>query len=363
MIKLIPMVKYRLRGDNVRRENNFWKYVDRIIEDGIEQRIYPGAVLIVGLKDVILYEKAYGTLDGVKKVSIDTIYDLASLTKVIATTTAIMRLFGEGRIFLYDKVGDFINVEGEKAEITIFELLSHTSGLQPYSELWRLLRGKDLKEEILKIQPTCKGKMQYSCLNFITLMSIVESIAGDDFDSYIEKLLELPNTCFNPKNVENCAPTSEREGRRLRGEPDDELSYYLGGVSGNAGLFSTAKDIHIFVNRLLDGYYVSRNVVDLFTQTVVYESGNKDNRRHLGWMVPISGGSAGDFAHEKMFGHTGFTGTSLWITPEGLHVILLTNKGFYDRWNEKMQRVRALVHNVVFANFDVRNGDYYGKDR
>lgn len=349
----------------MKRENNFWEHVDRIINDGIAQKIYPGAVLVVGLKDVTLYEKTYGTIDGVKKTSVNTIYDLASLTKVIATTTAIMKLFEEGRLSLYDKVGDFIDVEREKSEITIFELLSHTSGLQPYSDLWRLLRGEDLKQEILKIQPTCKGKMQYSCLNFITLMSIVEHITGENFDSYIERLLEIPNTHFNPKDVENCAPTSEREGKRLKGQPDDELAYYLGGVGGNAGLFSTAKDMHTFVSRLLEGYYVSKNVVDLFTQTIIHEPANpssKENRRHLGWMVPLPGGSAGDFAHEKMFGHTGFTGTSLWITPDGLHVILLTNKGFYDRWNEKMQRVRALVHNVVFANFGVKNGDGYAKN-
>jgi len=328
---------------------NLWSNVDRIIQSGIESKIYPGAVLLVGTENETLYEKTYGTVDEIKSTDVNTIYDLASLTKVIATTTGIMKLFEEGYLNLYDKVGHFLDVEGEKANITIFELLTHTSGMQPYSDLWRILKGEDLKREVLRIQPTCKGKMQYSCLNFITLMAIVEKITNESFDSYVSKLLNLPDTCFKPKDIECCAPTSEREGKRLRGEPDDELAYYLGGVSGNAGLFSTVRDIHTFVKRLLSGEYVTKNVVRLFTQTLVQDPADPSFKRHIGWMAPVKGGSTGDFGNETMFGHTGFTGTSLWITKEGLHVIFLTNKVFYNRWDDRIQRIRTLLHNVIFS--------------
>ncbi|MCX7653829.1 MAG: beta-lactamase family protein [Fervidobacterium sp.] len=322
--------------------------VSRIIESGICQKIYPGAVLLVGFNEDILYEKNYGTLDEVEPVKQDTLYDLASLTKVIATTTAIMKLFEEGNISLNDMVGDFLEVTQEKGQITIFELLTHTSGLQPYSNLWRIFRGDELKKELLNIQPTCRGKMQYSCLNFITLMAIVEKITGKSFDEYIHQLIGIDDLRFNPQ-VERCAPTSERDGKRLKGLPDDELAYYLRGVSGNAGLFGTARAIHKFVARLYNEYYVSKNVMNLFTQTIVCDPSDPSNKRHIGWMAPVKGGSSGDFGNDSMFGHTGFTGTSLWCTREGLHVIFLTNKGFYQRWEDKIQRIRRLIHNVIFS--------------
>lgn len=331
-------------------KRTFWERVDSIINAAINDKIFPGAVLLVGNLSGVIYEKAYGTLDGVTPTQLTTLYDLASITKVVATTTAVMRLFEEGKLTLNDNVGLFLDVPDEKGKVTVFELLTHTSGIQPYSELWRILRGQQLKSEIIRIQPTCRGKMQYSCLNFVTLMAIVEQITGENFDDYVHNLLNLPDTSFKPKDIQRCAPTSEREGKRLRGEPDDELAYYMGGVSGNAGLFSTARDIHTFVIRLLNGEYVTKNVVRLFTETLVPDPSDPNTKRHLGWMAPVKGGSSGDFGNDRMFGHTGFTGTSLWITPEGLHVILLTNKGFYDRWDQRIQRIRMLVHNVIFAN-------------
>jgi len=331
-------------------KTNFWKRVDEIIYSGIDEKVFPGAVLLVGDLNGVIYEKAYGTLDEETPVELSTMYDLASITKVIATTTAVMKLLEEGRLTLSDSVGLFLDVPEEKAKVTIFELLTHTSGIQPYSDLWRILRGEQLKNEVIRIQPTCRGKMQYSCLNFITLMAIVEQITSQSFDTYVLSLLDLPNTLFRPREVERCAPTSVRDGKRLRGEPDDELAYYMGGVSGNAGLFSTARDIHTYVLRLLKGEYVTKNVLKLFTETLVQDPSDPNTKRHLGWMAPVKGGSSGDFGNERMFGHTGFTGTSLWITPEGLHVILLTNKCFYDRWDQRIQRIRMLVHNVIFAN-------------
>lgn len=329
--------------------------IDRIVEEGLN-RIYPGATLLIGWPDEIVYEKAYGTLDLERKTSIDTIYDLASLTKVVTTTTAVMKLFSEGLLHLHDTIGRFINIEKPKADVTIKHLLSHTSGMQPYSELWKYLRGKELLEEILKIQPIEEAgkKIIYSCLNFITLMAIVEKITGQSFDEFIYSIFEplgMHSTKFSPGPSENIAPTSERDGKRLAGLPDDELAYYLGGVSGNAGLFSNVKDLFKFMSALLKGEIVPKRVVKLFTQTIVETTGGK---RHLGWMCPSSGTSSGDVLGEKAFGHSGFTGTTIWCREDGLFVIFLTNKGFIKRHEDEIMRVRILLHNVVFLNLEER---------
>ncbi|MCS7175517.1 serine hydrolase domain-containing protein [Pseudothermotoga sp.] len=332
-----------------------FRNVDRIVEEHLN-KIYPGATLLIGWPDEIVYEKAYGTLDFERRTSIDTIYDLASLTKVVATTTAVMKLFSEGYLHLYDTVGRFINTEKPKSDITIKQLLSHTSGMQPYSELWKYLKGKELLGEILKIQPIEEPgkKIIYSCLNFITLMAIIEKIAQRSFDDFVYDIFEplgMQNTKFSPGQNQDIAPTSEREGKRLVGFPDDELAYYLGGVSGNAGLFSNVKDLFRFMSALLKGEIVPRQVVRLFTQTVVEASNGK---RHLGWMCPSSNTSSGDVLTEKAFGHSGFTGTTIWCREDGLFVIFLTNKGFIKRHEDEITRVRILLHNLVFSSISER---------
>jgi len=334
------------------REKLF-RSIDRIVEEGLN-RIYPGATLLIAWPDEIVYEKAYGTLDFERKTNLETVYDLASLTKVVATTTAVMKLFAEGYLHLHDRVGRFINVEKPKGDITILQLLSHTSGMQPYSELWKYLRGKELLEEILKIQPIEEAgkKIVYSCLNFITLMAVVERITDQRFDEFVYSIfepLQMKHTRFSPGHGENIAPTSEREGKRLVGLPDDELAYYLGGVSGNAGLFSNVKDLYRFMSALLKGEIVPKPVVKLFTQTVIEASNGK---RHLGWMCPAGGTSSGDMLTDRAFGHSGFTGTTIWCRQDGLFVIFLTNKGFIKRFEEEIMRIRALLHNVVFSSIE-----------
>ncbi|AEH50135.1 serine hydrolase domain-containing protein [Pseudothermotoga thermarum] len=329
------------------------KTIDRIVESGIS-KIYPGATVLVAKPGQIVYQKAYGTLDGVKPTNLETIYDLASLTKVVATTTAVMKLFVEGYLHLNDTVGRFLSVEGPKRDITIQQLLSHTSGMPPYSDLWKCFKGKALLEELIKIQPVEQpGKrIIYSCLNFITLMAIVEKITSQSFDQFVYSIFEplgMKSTRFSPGFGENIAPTSEREGKRLVGLPDDELAYYLGGVSGNAGLFSNVVDLYKFMSSLLEGQIVPKNVVKLFTQKIVQAENGK---RHLGWMCPESGGSCGDLLTEKGFGHSGFTGTTIWCREDGLFVIFLTNKGFIKRHEEEIMRIRILLHNVVFGGIE-----------
>lgn len=324
--------------------------IDRVVQEGIN-KIYPGCVVLVGRPGEVIYQKAYGTLDFQRETTIDTVYDLASVTKVVATTTAVMKLFCDGYLHLYDTVGRFLDLSKPKSDITIIQLLTHTSGMQPYSELWKYLRDRELLEEILRIQPVDEPgrRIVYSCLNFITLMAVVEKITSTSFDKFVYSIFEplgMKNTRFSPGPSEKIAPTSIRDGKRLVGLVDDELAYYLGGVSGNAGLFSNAPDLFIFMTSLLTGNIVPLEVVKLFTQKIVEAGGA---RRHLGWMCPASGTSSGDMLSEKSFGHSGFTGTTIWCREDGLFVIFLTNKGFIKRHEDEIMRIRILLHNVVFG--------------
>ncbi|ABV34082.1 MULTISPECIES: serine hydrolase domain-containing protein [Pseudothermotoga] len=330
-----------------------FRNVDRIVESGLN-KIYPGCVVLIARPGEILYKNAYGTLDFERKTKIDTIYDLASVTKVVATTTAVMKLFADGFLHLSDTAGRFLNVEKPKGDITIFQFLTHTSGMQPYSDLWRFLNGRELLEEIIRIQPVSEpGKrIVYSCLNFITLMAIVEKVVEMPFDKFVYGIFDslgMKITRFSPGFHENIAPTSIRDGKRLIGMPDDELAYYMGGVSGNAGLFSSVEDLYIFMDSLLSGKIVPMNVVSLFTQKIV-EVG--EGKRHIGWMCPTSGTSSGDMLSEKAFGHSGFTGTTIWCREDGLFVIFLTNKGFIKRHEDEITRIRILLHNAVFGGIE-----------
>lgn len=330
-----------------------WNIVDRIIESGIG-KVYPGGVLLVGKPGEVIYQKCYGTTDGKVKTRLDTRYDLASMTKVIATTTAVMKLFSEGKLTLEDKLGEYLDVGGEKANITIYQLLTHTSGMQPYSELWRYLSGKDLLKGIIELQPVCEAgiKINYSCLNFITLMAVVEIITGEYYREYISKTfesLDMQNTSFCPVTRENIAPTSIVDGKRLVGVVDDELARQLGGVSGNAGLFSNVEDLSKFSTALFTGKIVPSKYVEKFITEIV-EIG--DSKRHLGWMAPVKNGSNGDILQSNAFGHTGFTGTSIWVDPRtSIYTIFLANRVFIDRWGniETMQKIRQKLHNVVFG--------------
>ncbi|HQD63144.1 MAG TPA: serine hydrolase domain-containing protein [Defluviitoga sp.] len=326
------------------------KILDDIVLSGLND-VYTAASLLVGKGEKILFRDFFGTKDEIEKLTQEDIFDLASVTKVVSTATAIMKLIDDKRIDLNDKIGDYLNVSNRKAEITIFELLTHTSLMPPYSTLWKEYRGQELLEKLIQIQPQ-KGPdkcYEYSCLNFITLMKIVQEVTQMNFKDYIEEIfkeLGMKNTCYNPVDKEKAVATSIRDGKRLQGDPDDELAYYLGGVSGNAGLFSNVDDLRIFIYSLLRGKIVSEKTVDLFTTTVVKKG---ENVTHIAWMAPPAVGCQYSL-DSSGFGHNGFTGTSIWIRKDGLFSIFLTNSVYYDRYLKKpeLNVIRNKVNNVVF---------------
>ncbi len=343
--------------------------IDSLISKYMDYGTFPGGVLLVGVDKDIVLEKAYGyksLYPAKEENSTDTIYDLASLTKVVATTPAIMKLLEEGEVRLWDPVKRFLPEfsTGEKQNIRIFHLLTHTSGLPPYSNAWRYTKNPiELKEELLKIELSYQTgtNIVYSCLNFILLRYIIEKITDLPFDRFVREAiftsLGMNDTSFLPKDISRVAPTCERDGKILRGEPDDELAYYQGGISGNAGLFSTAKDLYIYARSYInpDYYIFSPYTIELFTKEHVSFG---EEKKGLGWMIKSLNSSCGDLFSEKSFGHTGFTGTSLWIDPvKKLIVIFLSNRthlsrkvGEYDKTSEMIIEFRPRLHNLIVAS-------------
>lgn len=342
---------------------------DRIVERYAAEKAYPGAVLAVGRDAALVRLRAFGRLSyepGAAAVAPDTIYDLASLTKVVATTTLAMILVDEGRIDIDKPVSAFLPKfrGGAKDRVTVSHLLSHSAGFDAVLPLYKELRGKAAYVE--RIQQLPLGyepgtQSVYSDLGEILLGEILERVAGEPLDAFTRRAildpLGMQDTRFvpGPELLPRIAPTEHDpwRGRLLRGEVHDENAFALGGVAAHAGLFGSAPDLARFAQMLLNGgvydqrRIVSRAVLERFTR----RAGIPGSSRALGWDTPSPGSSAGSLLSPRAFGHTGFTGTSLWIDPERrLFVILLTNRVHPTRENDALpKRVRAEVADAVVA--------------
>ncbi|HEU4994764.1 MAG TPA: serine hydrolase [Gemmatimonadaceae bacterium] len=318
--------------------------IDRVLLRGIKAGGFPGGVVVIGRRGATVLENGYGYLSWSGKAPVipsRTIYDLASLTKVVATTTAIMILYDQGKIQLSDKVVKFLPAFGGglKDDITIQQLLEHRSGLPAGRDLWRIaLTPDDARLAAIETPLECEpGRcLIYSDLGADILGFVVETVSGQRLDAFLqEKVLEplgMRETFFRPHWTlrDRIAPTevTPPRGYPLRGEVHDENAFALGGVAGHAGLFSTATDLAIFAQMMLNGgqlngvRIVSDSTVSLFTARTA-----SSGTRALGWDTCGHDGSCGKYLSERAFGHTGFTGTSLWIDPDrDLFVILLTNR-------------------------------------
>jgi CubicO group peptidase (beta-lactamase class C family) len=312
---------------------------DSIIEKSIKDRIFPGAVLLVGDAEGIIYHKAYGKYTyapDAPKVSRESLFDLASLTKVYATSMCAMKAIDSGLIDPEEYVGTYLpefNNHG-KDKIRIKYLLMHNSGMPSYTT------ALDSREKTLKSIMTIPmnksiGEYTYSCLNFITLMRVIEEATDMMMWEFYEKHFTIPmglaNTMFAPKTAlwENCLPTvGDSSGTRikLQGQVHDPLAFSLEGYSGNAGLFSTAADLAAFCQLILnDGVYQGHRY--LHPDTMLPFKTVQHGSRAYGWSVNNTRSSAGTKMAETAIGHTGYTGTSTWIDLErGVYVILLTNR-------------------------------------
>jgi serine-type D-Ala-D-Ala carboxypeptidase len=317
--------------------------IDRVVSRGIKAGGFPGAAVVVGRKGSAVWEKGFGRIDWATSSSrvsaTETIYDLASLTKVIGTTTAVMILYDEGRIKLDAPVNTYLPefTGGYKDSVTVRQLLEHRSGLPADRDLWRIAHSPaEARQVVLDAPLECKpGQCYiYSDLGAITLGMMVERVTGQGLDVFLHERVFAPlgmlNTFFKPADSlkSRVAPTevSPPRGYPLQGEVHDENAYALGGVAGHAGLFSTASDLSIFAQMILEGgeykgvRIVSDSTVKLFTTRAA-------GSRALGWAMADGQWGSGRFMSEGSFGHVGYTGTSLWIDPDReMFVILLTNR-------------------------------------
>ena len=334
--------------------------IERVVQRGLDAGGYPGASVVVGRKGYSVMQRGFGSLDwsGRAAVSVDeSIYDLASLTKVIGTTTAIMVLFDQGKIDLDAPVNRYVPdfTGGLRDQVTVRHLLTHRAGLPAGRELWRIAdtpakaRAAVLSSPIQCIPGNC---YEYSDLGADILGFVAEAVSGEPLDHFLEHAvfakLGMKDTHYrlNLDDVARTAPTeiAPPRGYPLRGEVHDENAWALGGVAGHAGLFSTASDLSVFAQMLLQGgsyngvRVIADSTVSLFTRRAA-------GHRALGWDTCDGGAGCGQYLSERAFGHTGFTGTSLWIDPDRqMFVILLTNR---------VHAARARRPSKVIA--DVRN--------
>lgn len=350
-----------------------------LLENAVAEGVTPGGVLLVARRSAVALERAAGRLtydDGAAAVTPSTIYDLASLTKVIATTTLMMRRVEAGALDLDDTAASRLpELEGSPVgEATLRDLLAHSSGLPCCTELFRELgEGLDRDEartryleHIAATEPEVAPRERsiYSDLGVLLLGEILERESGNSLMEQVqEEILDplgLAATGYLPADSlrNRIAPTEfdSWRGRLPHGEVHDENTHALGGLAPHAGLFGTARDVAAFAQMMLNGgAYGDRRIagdgaVALFTRRAELVPGSS---RALGWDTPSDPSSAGRYFSARSFGHTGFTGTSLWIDPElELIVVLLTNRVHPTRENIAIRRLRPAIHDAVVLAID-----------
>ena len=316
--------------------------LDAVVTDAIAQKQIPGAVLVIGHGGKVVYSKAYGSRaiePRPEAMTLDTIFDCASLTKVVVTTTAIMQLWEQGKLRMNDPVAKYLPEFGQngKQEITIRQLLVHYSGLPEDLDLSKKWEGKETGYRMaFEVEPDRPpgSAFVYSDINFVVLGALVERLSGEPLDEYASKHIFAPlamnNTRFLPPPawLHRIAPTEEDENHRLlRGAVHDPTARRMGGIAGHAGLFSTAADLAIFAQALLDGGRGILTSPAIAKMTAPQQPVNGTTLRGFGWDIdsPFST-NRGELLPVGGYGHTGFTGTSLWIDPStDTYIVLMTN--------------------------------------
>jgi CubicO group peptidase (beta-lactamase class C family) len=333
----------------------------RLVLAEIRRGAFPGAALAAGRGAHMELLTGIGNAEwGKHEVDAErTIYDIASLTKVVATTSAVMLLVQDGKLALDVPVKRYLPEfsGGAKDRVTIRHLLTHTSGLPagagapgtPSQALRALIR--------TPLENAPGEKMVYSDVGFVVLYAAAQRVAGEPLDQMLERRLFQPlgmiSTGYNPggESCDRCSPSYRRDdGTPVRGKVHDPTARKLGGVAGNAGLFSTAADLARFAAMLAEGGELDG--VRIFdAQTILQFTAKQPDagNRALGWETPKeSGGSSGREVSRKAFGHTGFTGTSLWVDPESkMWTVLLTNRTFDPHASNRIQALRRAVNDRV----------------
>ena len=339
--------------------------LDSIVTAAIADRASPGVAIAVGRYGRLVIERGWGRQDwapNAPPATDSSIYDMASLTKVVATTTAAMLMEQDGKLDLERTVVSYLPEfnDPEKAAITVRMLLLHTSGMKQFQFLYREIKGREQYLQRINAKPLIHkpGEMfDYTDWNMIVLQQVVERISGNSLDALLAVRVYGPlgmrDTQFNPPESlkPRIAPTEVQafRGGQVWGIVHDENAWAMGGVSGHAGLFASARDLAVFEQMLLNGGTYN-GVRVLRPETVARWTARqrKDAARGLGWENPSPRSSAGQYFSPRSFGHTGFTGTSIWADPDkGLFVVLLTNRVDPSRDNPKIGPLRRAVSDAV----------------
>jgi len=354
--------------------------VDQQMERAVQDGLIPGAVVVIGHNGHIVYQKAYGSralIPHREPMTLDTMFDAASLTKIIATTPSIMRLFEQGQIRLNDPVTKYLpEFQGGHSDITIRNLMTHFSGLRPDLDLKPAWNGYETGiQRALNDKPAGPPGVRfvYSDINFILLGEIVHRLTGKMLNEYtsenfyqplgMRETMFLPPASLGPR----IAPTeiNPATGQPLRGEVHDDTARYMGGVAGHAGVFTTAGDLAKFAQMMLDGGQVKGdkgegNGVRLFSAATIEKFTSPQSPpdqpilRGLGWDIDSTYSSnRGELFPIGSYGHTGFTGTSVWIDPfSHSYLIILTNVVHPHR-GHSLTSLRSRVATLVAASLGV----------
>jgi uncharacterized protein YbbC (DUF1343 family)/CubicO group peptidase (beta-lactamase class C family) len=340
--------------------------IDGAVQESIQQGRLPGAVVLVVRQGKIAFRKAYGLRSkqpAETRMTTDTVFDLASLTKPIATAASVMILLEEGKLSLSDRVSQYLPAFGQngKERITIEQLLLHVSGLIADNPVADYQDGREKAlEHICQLRPIEEpgAKFIYSDVNFIVLGELVERIGGQPLDAFarrhIFEPLGLRDTTFRPDKAlaERAAPTQKREEHWMRGEVHDPRAYLLGGVAGHAGLFSTADDLAVFAQMILNGgsYRGQRVLSPATVRRMTVPRSVPGGWRALGWDVQTSFSSnRGELFPPGSFGHTGFTGTSIWIDPSSQTAVIFLSNRVHPDGKGQINRLRGRVATLVAA--------------
>jgi len=338
--------------------------IDAAVREGIQRGIYPGAVVVIGRRDSLLYARGYGhfTWSGSSPVPSpdSTLWDVASITKVVSTTSIAMRLVDRGKLNLDAPVRHYLPrfSGGHKNDVTVRMLLDHTSGLKSYVPFYLKARGSRTRAvDLLYAQPLVRtpgDSAEYSDLNALLLGLMEEKIAGLPLDQLAKREvfepLGLTQTMYRPpaRLKPRIAPSGVWRGQPVPGDVNDQNAVAMGGVAGHAGVFSTGMDLARYAQvwlhsgRGLDGSWVSPETIRRFLV-----KGPRSGSRLLGWDTPEAKPDEpsvfGSLVSDASYGHTGFTGTELWVDPaRDLFLVFLTNRAFDPRVPESLKELKVV---------------------
>ena len=348
------------------RQDEIFREAFRVLQNAIDQRVFPAASVAINSHGKLVALRAFGRFTyepGSPSVTSATVFDLASVSKAVATTSMAMILYERGLIDLdapvVSIVPEFAGSDVRRGDVTVHMLLAHSSGLPAYEKLFLKVKTRDelLAAALTTPLATDPGtRAEYSDIGFIILALALERVADEGLDRFCQRELFGPvgmlHTTFNPPASWRASipPTADDRSFRKRiiqGEVQDENASVLGGVAGHAGLFANAEDLATFSHILLHGGrpLVRPETLAIFTRRETAPAGTS---RALGWDTPSSPSQSGKYFSARSFGHLGYTGTSLWLDPEReLSITLLTNRTWPDCSNKAIKDVRPAFHDAV----------------